>query len=110
MERPEYGIMTAQHFLYLPFYDEGTDGRAWVLQPVWRLLGGYASNADSDAKVLPYADPKDADGSISVPAGYGNLYYNAQTGEMLQTVTLTQNDRPLPMLAILTWEDVKDRH
>lgn len=93
-------------FCYVPFYQEGADDGTWIVQPVWRLLGGYAANADNDENVLPYSDPRDKDGSISVPAGYANYYFNAQTGELIKTSSVTQDDSPLNAQDILTWADV----
>lgn len=94
-------------FGYLPFYTQKGGSKEWLLAPVWRVLGGYSENGESDQNVMPYHDPRDTDGSLSVPAEYGYYYYNAQTGEMLP---LGVGDTPaaknsLPLGTVISWQD-----
>lgn len=56
---------------------------------------------------MPYHDPRDRDGSLTVPLTYGNYFYSAQTGEKLPTALLTQKDRQLPAGEIVTWENLR---
>lgn len=98
-------------FGYQIFYQGEGANRRWLLIPVWRILGGYTRKANSDKNVMPYYDPRNKDGSVTVPMEYNDYYYNAQTGEMIQTTKVTggENHGPLPVGKILTWDDVNGK-
>ncbi|MEG0742578.1 MAG: hypothetical protein RR521_10115 [Clostridia bacterium] len=89
-------------FCYLPFLQKDAEGSHWILQPVWRVLCGYTKDPSKE-QVMPYYAKRDTDGSLTVPEEYGDAFYNAQTGEMIQ-VEYTQ---PHPAYEMLTWEDVR---
>lgn len=96
-------------FGYLPFYAGKKAERRWVLLPVWRVLGGYTSDANTTKEVMPYYDERDTDGSLSVPKEYDNWYYNAQTGEQLPATPVRDGSNPLPMCQPLTWHDLPQK-
>lgn len=79
-------------------------GKQFITLPVWRIKGGY-SNDPNRKNVMPYQNPRDEEGSLTVPSTYTDYYYNAQTGEMLSASTTSA--RKLPKSGILTWEDVQ---
>lgn len=60
--------------------------------------------ANADVAWMPYYDPRDKDGSLTVPTGYSDYYYSAQTGEMIQTSIVTGSDDhgPLPVGDLVT--------
>lgn len=45
--------------------------------------------------------------SLTVPMGYGDYFYSAQTGELIPTSILTEREDPLPAREIVTWESLK---
>ena len=92
-------------FGYLICYQKTADGRQYVTVPVWRVLGGYSADLNKE-HVMPYYDERDTDGSLSVPIGYRDYFYNAQTGEMIQTCALTDTLAPIPAGEILTWDSI----
>lgn len=92
-------------FGYIAFYQEKTDKRTWLMMPVWRLKGGYTEDPKKE-KVMPYHDERDRDGSLTVPMGYGDYFYSAQTGELIPTLNLTEREDPLPASDIVTWESL----
>lgn len=94
-------------FGYLNCYQDTDEGRQFVTVPVWRMLGGYSEDLNEE-HVMPYYDERDTDGSQSVPECYRDYYYNAQTGEMIQTCALTDSVDPIPAGEILTWDSVGD--
>ena len=58
----------------------------------------------SDKNVMPYIDN---DGSIVAPIGYGEKYFNAQTGELMERYEVNRYEESLRMpKKILTWDDV----
>ncbi len=92
-------------FCYLPFQQQDADGTHWVLRPMWRVLGGYTDDPNTQKHVMPYYDPRDTDGSLTVPESYYNYYYNAQTGEMLH---IRNANRRAPLAPdVLTWKEVR---
>ena len=93
-------------FGYFAFYQGKKDNRTWLMMPVWRLKGGYTKDPNRE-KVMPYHDARDRDGSLTVPMGYGEYFYSAQTGEMLPTSILTEREDPLPAMEIVTWESIR---
>ncbi len=93
-------------FGYIAFYQGKKDNRTWLMMPVWRLKAGYTEDPKKE-KVMPYHDERDRDGSLTVPMGYGDYYYSAQTGELIPTVILTEREDPLPAREIVTWESLK---
>ena len=82
------------------------DGRQWLTIPMWRVLGGYSTDLNKE-HVMPYYDERDTDGSITAPENYRNYYYNAQTGEMIDTSAFWKDDKPLPAGEILTWDSMR---
>lgn len=85
-------------------YGTCKDGDKWKLVPVWMVTCGYSKNPKSDKNVLPYTDE---DGTVVAPIGYDEYYFNAQTGEMLETYSISATEYGLPMPKVLTWDDVK---
>ena len=80
------------------------DGKKWKLVPVWMVTCGYTDNPNNDKKVMPYIAK---DGRLVSPNTYGEYYFNAQTGEMMETYTLNRYEEALRMpKKILTWSDV----
>ena len=80
------------------------DGDKWKLVPVWMVTCGYSDNPNSDKNVMPYIDN---DGSVVAPIGYGEKYFNAQTGELMERYELNRYEESLRMpKKILTWDDV----
>jgi hypothetical protein len=92
-------------FGYLICCRNTADGRQFITVPAWRVLGGYSTDLDKE-HVMPYYDERDTDGSLTVPMGYRDYFYSAQTGEMIQTCALTDNLKPIPAGEILTWDSV----
>jgi len=92
-------------FGYLNCYQKTDAGKQFITVPVWRVLGGYSTDLNKE-HVMPYYDERDTDGSLSVPEAYRDYYYNAQTGEMLQTCAFTHTLDPIPAGEILTWDSV----
>lgn len=85
-------------------YGTCKDGDKWKLVPVWIVTCGYTDNPNSDKNVMPYTD---SDGSVVAPIGYGELYFSAQTGEMLEHYAIDYTEDSLRMpKKILTWDDV----
>ncbi len=93
-------------FGYIAFYQGKKDNRTWLMMPVWRIKGGYTEDPKKE-KVMPYHDERDRDGSLTVPMGYGDYFYSAQTGELIPTSILTEREDPLPAREIVTWESLK---
>ena len=85
-------------------YGTCKDGDVWKLVPVWMVTCGYTDDPNSDKNVLPYID---SDGSEVWPIGYGERYFNAQTGELMERYELNRYEDSLRMPKILTWDDVK---
>jgi len=92
-------------FGYLLCYRKTDTGRQFITVPAWRVLGGYCTDLNRE-HVMPYYDARDTDGSQTVPMAYRDYFYNAQTGEMIQTAALTGNCKPIPADEILTWDAV----
>ena len=92
-------------FGYLNSCQNTAAGKQFITVPVWRILGGYSEDLNKK-HVMPYYDKRDTDGSQTVPMGYRDYYYNAQTGEMLQTCAFTHTLDPIPAGEILTWDSV----
>ena len=85
-------------------YGTCKDGDKWKLVPVWMVTCGYTDNPNSDKNVMPYTD---SDGSLVAPIGYGEKYFNAQTGELMERYELNRYEETLRMpKKILTWDDV----
>lgn len=88
-------------FGYLPY----VSGDTHVLLPTWRILGGYHKNPDYEKKVMPY---ETEDGTTFYPSAYGEYYFNAQTGEMIDMRLDKQNNEILPnAYKVLSWDDVQ---
>ena len=80
------------------------DGDKWKLIPVWMVTCGYSDNPNSDKNVMPYTD---SDGSLVAPIGYGEKYFNAQTGELMERYEVNRYEESLRMpKKILMWDDV----
>lgn len=84
-------------------YGTCKDGDAWKLVPAWIVTCGYTDDPNSEKNVLAYINE---DGDISWPKGYGEYYFNAQTGEMLEHYALSPTEDSLYMPEILTWDNV----
>ena len=95
-------------FGYFPCYQGNKSARTWTLMPVWRVESGYTQNPkDSQETVMPYRDAKDTDGSLTVPKTYGYCYFSAQTGELLPTAIIKENNaQAVPAWEILTWDTI----
>lgn len=94
-------------FGYMAFYENSRADGNWLLMPVWRILGGYASSVNQE-RVMPYFDAET--GEQVHPQEYYDYFYNAQTGEMLPTDALLQNGRNDNAIAagkVLTWEELE---
>lgn len=88
-------------FGYLPY----VSGNMHVLLPTWRIVGGYHKNPNYEKKLMPYVDK---DGATLYPIGYGEYYFNAQTGDMIDMPKNERNDALLPVAYdVLTWDEVK---
>ena len=95
-------------FGYIPCYQGSKSNRTWVLMPVWRIEGGYTRDPNTEKHVMPYYDPRDTDGSLTVPMTYGEAYYSAQTGEMLPCyLAVGDSANVFPAGDILTWDAVR---
>lgn len=84
-------------------YGTCKDGDAWKLVPVWIVTCGYTDDPNSEKNVLPHINE---DGDLFWPLGYGEYYFNAQTGEMLKHYALSPTEDSLYMPEIVTWDDV----
>ena len=85
-------------------YGTCKDGDKWKLVPVWMVTCGYSKDPNSNENVLPYDD---GDGNNVLPIGYGERYFNAQTGELMERYELNRYENSLRMpKKILTWDDV----
>lgn len=93
-------------FGYLAAYQGSQNDRIWLLMPVWCVEGGYAKDPNTEKHIMPYHDPRDTDGSLTVPLAYGDYYFSAQTGELLNTSILSKKPAGIPVWDIITWEDV----
>ncbi|MBQ7886093.1 MAG: hypothetical protein IJ313_04275 [Clostridia bacterium] len=88
-------------FGYLPYVSENTH----VLLPTWRIVGGYHKDPNYSKAVMPY---ETKDGDTFYPSAYGEYYFNAQTGDMIDMPKNERNDALLPAAYdVLTWDDVK---
>lgn len=85
-------------------YGTCKDGKEWKLVPVWVVTGGYTDDPNSDVNVMTYVDE---DGDVCWPIGYGEYYFNAQTGEMMEQYAVSAREDALPMPKILKWSDVE---
>ena len=95
-------------FGYIPCYRGAKSNRTWILMPVWRIEGGYTRDPNTEKHVMPYYDPQDTDDSLTVPMTYGEMYYSAQTGEMLPCyLAVGDSANAFPAGDILTWEAVR---
>ncbi len=88
----EFGYLVCKH------------GKQFIALPVWRVKGGYTKDPNRK-NVMPYQNPRDKDGSLTVPSAYTDYYYNAQTGEMMPAPK--DGVRILKAIEIMTWEDVR---
>ena len=86
-------------------YGTCRDGDEWKLVPVWIVTCGYTNNPKSDKNVMGYYDEKE--GGFFSPQGYGDYYFSAQTGEMLEQYAISPGEDALRMPEILTWSDVE---
>ena len=86
-------------------YGTCRDGDEWKLVPVWIVTCGYTNNPKSDKNVMGYYDEKE--GGFFSPQGYGDYYFSAQTGEMLEQYAISPAEDALRMPVILTWSDVE---
>ncbi|MEG0494585.1 MAG: hypothetical protein RR696_15465, partial [Clostridia bacterium] len=89
-------------FGYMSFWKRDGQNRIWITQPVWRMKGGYTKDVKKE-HAMPYYDEKDKDGSLTIPRGYREYYYSAQTGEMLQTYALVHGRKPLEAFDYPIW-------
>lgn len=85
-------------------YGACKDGDTWKLVPVWMVTCGYTDNPNYEKHVMPYVD---RDGYTVAPEGYHEYYFNAQTGEMMESYQLNRYEDSLRMPKVLTWDDVK---
>ena len=86
-------------------YGTCKEGDEWKLVPVWIVTCGYTNNPKSDKNVMGYYDEKE--GGFFSPQGYGDYYFSAQTGEMLEQYAISPVEDALRMPEILTWSDVE---
>lgn len=93
-------------FCYIGTSASGMDGSRFLLQPVWRIKGGYTDDPHTNKAVLPYQPSNAKEGRLMVPEAYGDYYFHAQTGEMFRRPTQNDNSHAMPALKILRWEDV----
>lgn len=93
-------------FCYIGTSASGMDGSRFLLQPVWRIKGGYTDDPHTNKAVLPYQPSNAKEGRLMVPEAYGDYYFHAQTGEMFRKPTQNDNGHAMPALKILRWEDV----
>lgn len=93
-------------FCYIGTSASGMDGSRFLLQPVWRIKGGYTDDPHTNKAVLPYQPSNAKEGRLMVPEAYGDYYFHAQTGEMFRRPTQNDNGHTMPALKILRWEDV----
>ena len=93
-------------FGYIGTSASGMDGSRFLLQPVWRIKGGYTDDPHTNKAVLPYQPSNAREGRLMVPEAYGDYYFHAQTGEMFRRPTQNDNGHAMPALKILRWEDV----
>ena len=93
-------------FCYIGTSASGMDGSRFLLQPVWRIKGGYTDDPHTNKAVLPYQSSNAKEGRLMVPEAYGDYYFHAQTGEMFRRPTQNDNGHAMPALKILRWEDV----
>ena len=93
-------------FCYIGTSASGMDGSRFLLQPVWRIKGGYTDDPHTNKAVLPYQPSNAKEGRLMVPEAYGDYYFHAQTGEMFRRPTQNDNGHAMPALKILRWEDV----
>ena len=93
-------------FCYIGTSASGMDGSRFLLQPVWRIKGGYTDDPHTNKAVLPYQPSNAREGRLMVPEAYGDYYFHAQTGEMFRRPTQNDNGHAMPALKILRWEDV----
>lgn len=93
-------------FCYIGTSASRMDGSRFLLQPVWRIKGGYTDDPHTDKAVLPYQPSNAKEGRLMVPEAYGDYYFHAQTGEMFRRPTQNDNGHAMPALEILRWEDV----
>lgn len=85
-------------------YGACKDGDRWTLVPVWMVTCGYTDDPNSDKNVMLY---EDSDGNLVAPIGYGEYYFSAQTGEMLERYEVNRYEESLSLPEIFTWSDVK---
>ena len=85
-------------------YGTCKDSDAWKLVPVWMVTCGYTDDPNYEKHVMPYVD---RDGDTVAPIGYHEYYFNAQTGEMMESYQLNRYEDSLRMPKILTWDDVQ---
>lgn len=93
-------------FCYIGTSASGMDGSRFLLQPVWRIKGGYTDDPHTNKAVLPYQPSNAKEGRLMVPEAYGDYYFHAQTGEMFRRPTQNDNGHAMPAMEILRWEDV----
>lgn len=93
-------------FGYIGTSAPGMDNRHFLLQPVWRIKGGYTDDPHTDKAVLPYQPSNAKEGRLVIPEAYGDYYFHAQTGEMFRRPTQNDNGRAMPAMEVLYWENV----
>lgn len=93
-------------FGYIGTSAPGMDNRHFLLQPVWRIKGGYTDDPHTDKAVLPYQPSNAKEGRLVIPEAYGDYYFHAQTGEMFRSPTQNDNGRAMPAMEVLYWENV----
>lgn len=88
-------------------FDYGTckNGAEWKLVPVWIVTCGYTNNPKSDKNVMRYFDEEE--GGFFSPQGYGDYYFSAQTGKMIEQYAVSPAEDALRMPETLTWSDVE---
>lgn len=93
-------------FGYIGTSAPGMDNRHFLLQPVWRIKGGYTDDPHTDKAVLPYQPSNAKEGRLVIPEAYGDYYFHAQTGEMFRRPTQNDNGCAMPAMEVLYWENV----
>lgn len=93
-------------FGYIGTSAPGMENSHFLLQPVWRIKGGYTDDPHTDKAVLPYQPSNAKEGRLVIPEAYGDYYFHAQTGEMFRSPTQNDNGRAMPAMEVLYWENV----
>lgn len=87
-------------FGYVPYQD----GKTYKLVPTWRVLGGYTEDL-SEEHVMPYVEEE---GNLVHPEPYGDYFFNAQTGELMEVRLDKHNNWHPPLMPdVITWADAR---